>query len=245
MHIQVEAVTKTYGSMRALDKVSLDIEPGQVVALLGSNGAGKTTLLRCLSGIAAPTKGRFFYDKVEFHRDRMDLRRRVGFLPDFPVFFGKMTVVRHLAMVLQLYGVDGGEREKRCLEMLRQFDLLALAELPCGRLSRGQAYKTALAALLAVDPEVLLLDEPFASGMDPHGIAALRTELQAAVKRGHTVIYSTQILDLAERFSDRVCVIHRGEVRAFDTVADLRSRMGGPDGVLEELFRQLREEETP
>src|ERR1700685_1604526 len=119
MHIQLKDVTKKYGSMRALDKVSLAIESGQVVALLGANGAGKTTALRCLAGVAAVDSGQLLYDGGEFRRDRLDLRRRLAFLPDFPLMFGNMPVVRHLAMVLQLYGASESGWEDRVLELLR------------------------------------------------------------------------------------------------------------------------------
>ena len=131
--------------------------------------------------------------------------------------------------------------EERVLELLQDFDLLPLALRPVNSLSRGQAYKTALVALLAVDPELWLLDEPFASGMDPQGIDAFKRHARAAANRGRTIIYSTQLLDVAERFSDRVCVINKGELHAFDTLANLRIAALDKDNVLEEMFRRLRE----
>ena len=108
-------------------------------------------------------------------------------------------------------------------------------------LSRGQAYKAGLIAMIAADRDLWLLDEPFASGMDPHGIDAFKRHARAAAERGRIVIYSTQLLDVAERFSDRVCVIHKGEVHAFDTLLALRDRAGDKGNVLQEMFRQLRE----
>ncbi|MDB6068105.1 MAG: hypothetical protein JWR26_4313, partial [Pedosphaera sp.] len=116
-----------------------------------------------------------------------------------------------------------------------------LALRPVNSLSRGQAYKAGLVAMMAADRELWLLDEPFASGMDPHGIDAFKQHARAAAARGRTVIYSTQLLDVAERFSDRVCVINKGELHAFDTLARLREQARDKDNVLEEMFRQLRE----
>ena len=107
--------------------------------------------------------------------------------------------------------------------------------------SRPRRYKAGLVAMLAVDREVWLLDEPFASGMDPHGIDAFETICTPAAGRGRTIIYSTQLLDVAERFSDRVCVINKGEIHAFDTLERLREKAQDKDNVLEEMFRQLRE----
>ena len=242
MQITLESLSKRYSKVRALDNVSLEIEPGQIVSILGPNGAGKTTLLRCLSGIVAPTSGNIRYDGERFYRGNTAVRRRIAYLPDFPIAFPNNTVLRHIGMVLQLYGVDGSSTESRVMDLLRGFDLMPLIETPMAKLSRGQAYKAALSALLAADTELLLVDEPFASGMDPNGITFLKREARNSVKRGRTIIYSTQILDIAEKLSDRVCVMDRGEVRHYAPLAELQATNAGSVGtVLEGLFQQLRE----
>src|SRR5688572_5640717 len=154
MKIELRAVSKSYGKVRALDRASMEIGPGQIVAILGANGAGKTTLLRCLAGIAAPDSGAIQFDEEPFARDRLELRRRMAFLPDFPVVFYEMSVLRHIGMVLRLYGADSAGIEQRVLELLKEFDIFSLAENPLNTLSRGQVYKAALAAMIAVNPEV-------------------------------------------------------------------------------------------
>ena len=222
MKIELRGVLKAYQSVRALDHVSLEIEPSQIVGVLGANGAGKSTLLRCLAGIAAPDKGAIFFDEDEFSRDRLDLRKRIYTMPDFPFFFWEQSILRNIAMILRLYDADGDGAEGRVVQLLREFDLLPLALRPVNSLSRGQLYKAGLAAMLAADREVWLIDEPFASGMDPQGIDVFKRYARAAVGRGRTIIYTTQILDIAERFSDRVCLLHQGEVRAFDSLDKLR-----------------------
>ena len=244
MKIEIQEVVKKFKSLRALDSVSLSIEPGQVLALIGPNGAGKTTLLRCLAAIVAPDEGNMLYDGERFVRERLDLRRRFLFLPDFPAVFEEWSPLQHLGMTLRLYGLDGAGIEERVLDLLREFDLLPLANAPFGTLSRGQRYKAALVTLLTVDREVWLLDEPFASGMDPHGINAFKRHARAAAARGRTIIYSTQILDAAERFSDRICVIHRGQIRAFTATTELRRDHSAQTSALDDIFKQLREEET-
>src|SRR5215469_7895867 len=239
MQITLESLSKRYSKVRALNNVSLEIDPGQIVSILGPNGAGKTTLLRCLSGIVAPTSGDIRYDGETFYRGNTAVRRRIAYLPDFPIAFPNNTVLRHIGMVLQLYGVDGSSRESRVMYLLRGFDLMPLIETPMAKLSRGQAYKAALSALLAADTELLLVDEPFASGMDPNGITFLKREARNSVKRGRTIIYSTQILDIAEKLSDRVCVMDRGEVRHYAPLAELQAVNAGSTGtVLEGLFQQ-------
>jgi ABC-2 type transport system ATP-binding protein len=238
MKIELQAVSKSYDGKSALDRASFEVTPGQIVAVLGANGAGKTTLLRCLAGLVAPDRGLLLLDDEPFQRDRMDMRRKIAFLPDFPVFFWEMPVIRHLGMMLRLYEAGGPQIEERLITLLRDFDLLAVAETPLQNLSRGQAYKAALVGLIAVDADLWLLDEPFASGMDPHGINAFKRHAREAAKAGKTILYSTQILEVVEKFSDRVCILDHGEVRAFDTVSILNnggSRGEGLQGVFEEL----------
>lgn len=243
MKIELRGVLKSYRSIRALDQVSLEINPGQIISLLGPNGAGKTTLLRCLAGMAAPSRGNVYFDDEEFSRDRLNLRKRLYFLPDTPVLFSDQSILRNIAIILRIYEADTPGAELRVLELLRDFDLLPLAMRPVYSLSRGQLYKAGLVALLAVDPELWLLDEPFASGMDPHGIDAYKRHSRAAAKRGRTIIYSTQLLDIAERFSDQVCIISKGAVHAFDSMEGLRAHADDKDNVLAGLFKQLRETE--
>lgn len=242
MKLELRSVSKSYGRVRALDRVSLEMLPGQIVALLGANGAGKTTLLRCLSGIAAPDNGSIHYDELVFERSNLALRKRLFFLPDFPVVFYEMTVLRHIGMVLRLYDADAPGIEEKVIQLLKEFDLFTEAESPLHTLSRGQLYKTALTALIAANPEIWLLDEPFASGMDPHGINAFKHHARLAAKAGRTIVYTTQILEVVERFSDRVAILHQGELRAFDTVDVLES--GGEQTGLEQIFQQLRSETT-
>jgi len=125
MRISVESLSKRYGGVRALDSVTFTIEPGQILAVLGVNGAGKTTLLRCFSGVVTGS-GSILYDGERFTRGSMNLRRRIAFLPDFPIAFPHHTLLRHIGMVLRLYESDDPAVEARVLELLRGFDLLPL-----------------------------------------------------------------------------------------------------------------------
>jgi ABC-type multidrug transport system ATPase subunit len=243
MKITVDYLTKAYRGFRALDAVCLEIEPGQVVAVLGANGAGKTTLLRCLATVAAPSSGRILFDGKLLERGRIDLRKRLFFLPDYPALHAWPSAVDHVAMVARLYDRDEAGAADRIYAILEDLDLLGCARAPIGSLSRGQAYKTALAALIAVEPELALFDEPFASGMDPHGTLVLKQWARAAAGRGATIVYSTQILEVAEAFSDRVIILDGGRLRSYDTLAGLHAEGGAREGgVLAAVMEQLREE---
>jgi ABC-type multidrug transport system ATPase subunit len=241
MRIQTEGVTKKFLGTPALLDVSLDLAPGQIVALLGANGAGKTTLLRVLAGLATPDAGRVLLDGEPLDRARLDQRKRCHFMPDFPALFPNSSILHNLSVMLHLYDRDQPGTEERVVELLKQFDLLPLIRKPLAQLSRGQSYKASLIGLLVADPEVWLLDEPFASGMDPHGIGLFREHARAAVARGRTIIYTTQVLDVVERFSDRVVVLHQNRLAACAPVAELKQSAGQHAGSLEELFRELRE----
>lgn len=242
MRIVLQSVKKSFGARVVLDDISLNIDPGQIIVVLGANGAGKTTLLRALSAIVSPDEGQILYDGELFKRDRLDLRKRLFIQPDFPYIYPEMKVLRHIGMVLRLYGADGPGVEERVLELLQDFDLLPLIDAKLGTLSRGQTYKAALIALLAADPELWMFDEPFASGMDPHGLTSFRKHARLAAERGRTVIYTTQILELAETFADRLCILDGGQLHAFGTMAELRElTTHAGSGVLETIFSQLSE----
>lgn len=236
MHLELRELVKRFGRYRALDRVSAEIDAGTIVVVLGLNGAGKSTLLRCCAGLLSPDSGTVLYDGVELARDNLPMRRRYFFLSDWPMHFHDQSVIRNLAIVLHLYERDGPGSEERVLRLLEEFDMLLMADCPLSVLSRGQAYKAALIALLAVDPEVWLLDEPFASGMDPLGLAAFRRHALEAAARGRTIVYSTQLLELAKRLSDRVLILHEGRLRAFDALDRL-----SVNGDLTNLFERMRD----
>ncbi len=236
MKVELAGVSKIYGSKRALDHVRIELPPGRIVAVVGLNGAGKSTLLHCLAGLLSLSEGEVFYDDAPFTRDSVDQRKRFGFLPDFPIFFQTMTPLEHIGMALRLYEKDGPGADDRVLELLRGFDLMPMANTPIPALSRGQAYKVALTALIAAQPELWLLDEPMASGMDALGLREFRERARAAADAGATVMYTTQILAVAEQFSDEVIVLHQGRLHARGPAASLHA-----DGELESVLAALRE----
>jgi len=240
MHLELHRATKVFGRVRALDDVSVVFAPGEVVAVLGANGAGKSTLLRVLSGLLQPDSGDVLYDGQRLRLDDLALRRRLFFLPDFPPVFAAESLLANLGLLLRIYEADDASAPEKVLHAMKALDLLDLAEKPVETLSRGQIYKAALAALLVIDPELWLLDEPLASGMDPQGLAVLRTEVRKAAGRGRTILFTTQILEVAERLADRACVLHKGGLRMSAPIAELRRASStGTDGVLDALLQGL------
>lgn len=220
MKLRLEGLSRGFGPRRVLDGVSLTIPAGAVTAVLGMNGAGKTTLLRCLSGLSSGDSGGVFIDGEELRMGRLDLRRRLMFLPDFPPAFPGADVLENVAAHLRFWEADRPGVEVRVAGWLEALGMLPEAGRSVQGLSRGQGYKAALLALLAVDPELWILDEPMASGMDPRGLAVFRREAAAAAARGASVVYSTQIPELASAFADTVLLIAGGQVRMLDPERD-------------------------
>jgi ABC-type multidrug transport system ATPase subunit len=220
VNLRLDGLSKGFGPRRVLDGVSLTIPAGAVTAVLGMNGAGKTTLLRCLSGLSSGDQGGVFIDGEELRMGRLELRRRIMFLPDFPPAFPGADVLENVAAHLQFWEADRPGVDERVAGWLRELGMLPEAGRSVQGLSRGQSYKAALLALLAVDPELWILDEPMASGMDPRGLAVFRREAAAAAARGATVVYSTQIPELASAFADAVLLVAGGKVAMLDPERD-------------------------
>ena len=240
MKTKLEGVSKEYPNVRALRDVSLEFGDGEIIAVLGLNGAGKTTLLRVLSGLVAPSSGKVFHDGVEFLPSDAELKRRLMFLPDFPLFYPGMTPLRHIGMALRLYGRSSDGLEERVVEALSDFDISRLAWSRLDTLSRGQVYKMALVAMMVLEPDLWLLDEPFASGMDPVGLARFKRRALSAADRGMTIVYSTQIVEVNDGFADKLLVLDDGEVVAFGTSDEVRTTaLEKRNSSLYELFVKL------
>jgi ABC-2 type transport system ATP-binding protein len=222
VRIRAENLVKKFGWATALDDVSWEIEPGQIVAVLGSNGAGKTTLLETLAGVSPPDCGQVLMDGEPYRPDRDDLRRRFAYIPDIPPAPGFWTPLRFIATLLKLYQTPTEGLQERVVELLEAMDLLGVARWELRRLSRGQMYKSILAGFIAADPEVWFVDEPFSSGMDPRGLDTFKHYAREATKRGRTIVFTTQIIEVAEQFADTVCVLDHGKIQACTTSAELR-----------------------
>ena len=241
MNIEISGVSKTYGKLKAVDDISLSIGPGQIIAVLGINGAGKSTLLKLLSGLIPPDKGDVLFDGEKLTRGNVRLKKRLTVLPDYPAAFFDMSPIRHAAMLFKLYEADTSSAEEKLTALFKDFNILPCANAPLAKLSRGQMYKALLSAAISLDVDLWVFDEPFASGMDPSGLTNFRKHVKAGALRGRTIVYTMQIPEVVEGFCDKICILDRGKVIAYDTVDSITKSNSEGKKSLYDFFAEIKE----
>ncbi len=233
--LRIADLRKSYGRP-AVDGLDLLVRRGELYALLGPNGAGKTTTLRMVSGLVAPDAGRIEVLGVDLAQAPLEAKRRLAYLPDDPMLYGKLKPFEYLEFVAGLWGVGAREAEERARSLLDWLDLSQHAHELTEGFSRGMKQKLALAGALIHDPELLILDEPL-TGLDAAAARQVKDLLLSHVAKGGTVILTTHILEVAERLAQRIGIIRQGRLIAAGTLAELRERTSGAS--LEDVFLQL------
>jgi ABC-2 type transport system ATP-binding protein len=236
--IRLEKLTKRYGSFTAVDGIDLHVPRGQLFGFLGPNGAGKTTTLRIIAGILRPTAGRVYLAGIDLIERPMAAKARLGFIPDRPFVYEKLTGGEFLRFVAGLYGQDGATVEKRIDELLHLFELTQWKDELVESYSHGMRQKLIISSALIHRPELIVVDEPMV-GLDPRGARLLKDIFRAFVERGGTVLMSTHTLEVAQAMCDRIAIIQQGRIAAQGTMEDLRQQTAAGDASLEELFLRL------
>lgn len=221
--IQVENLTKDYGSRRAINNLSFQAEKGEILGFLGPNGAGKTTAMRILSGFMPPTSGTATIAGYDVVADSLEIRKKVGYMPEQIALYDDMTVFGYLKYMADLHKVENASQ--RSLDVIEQVGLTERAQSYISTLSKGMRQRVGLANALIPEPDLLILDEP-TIGLDPNQIRDVRSIIQEIGKE-HTVLLSTHILSEAEQICDRVLIINEGRIVAEDTPDNLRDRLTG------------------
>jgi len=232
--ISVRDLTKMYGSFKAVDSISFDVGPGEVLGLVGPNGAGKTSTLRCLAGIMRPTGGTVSIGRHDIQVEPVEAKRQLAFIPDEPHLFDYLTVQEHLRFIARLYNV--ADAEQRIPPLLAELELSDKLETLPGALSRGMKQKLAIACGLLHDPSVLILDEPL-TGLDPAGIKKMRHTIAARARAGVAVVLSSHLLHLVEELCTKLFILRRGECVANGTLEEIIARRPELTGrTLEDVF---------
>ncbi len=242
--LSLQSITKRYGAFTAVDDLTLEVREGEVFGFLGPNGAGKTTTLRMLAGILRPSAGRITVAGVDLLADPVRAKQSMGFIPDRPFIYEKLTGWEFLRFVAGLYGLWGRDgdptMERRGRELLALFDLDEWRDELVESYSHGMRQKLIISSALLHRPRLLVVDEPMV-GLDPKAARTLKELFREYARRGNTVLVSTHTLAVAESMCDRIGIIQAGTLRACGSLDELRADAvtGGADSGLEEIFLRL------
>ena len=243
--LAIAGLGKAFGRP-VVDGLDLTIGAGAFYALLGPNGAGKTTTLRMVAGLLRPDAGAISIFGIDALADPVAAKRLVAFVPDEPLVYDRLTPMEYLEFVAGLWEIAAAPAERRARELLDWLGLAPHAHERCGGFSRGMLQKVALAGALVHEPRLIILDEPL-TGLDAGSARQVKTVLLDKVRAGASVLMTTHILEVAERMAERIGVISGGRLIAEGSLAELRARMGGGTGTLEDIFLDLlaREGDAP
>ncbi len=236
--IQIKGLTKKYGSFTAVDNIDLDVPRGQIVGFLGPNGAGKTTTLRMIAGILRPTAGAVKINGIDVVAQPAEAKAMMGYIPDRPFIYEKLTGSEFLRFVAGLYGQAGEVVERRAHELLALFDLLEWRDELVESYSHGMRQKLIISSAFLHRPQVIVVDEPMV-GLDPKAARILKDLFREYVGRGNTIMMSTHTMEVAESVCDRIAIIHGGRIRAAGTMGELYASVEAGARGLEELFLRL------
>ncbi len=236
--IRLTEVTKRYGKFTAVDRMDLFVPRGELFGLLGPNGAGKTTTLRMIAGILVPTAGSVTIGGIDVQADPRGAKQRMGYIPDRPYVYDKLTGAEFMRFVAALHGQEGAGIEHRIDELLALFELIPWKNELTESYSHGMRQKLIIASALLHRPDVIVVDEPMV-GLDPKGARLLKDLFRGFVDRGGTVLMSTHTLEVAEAMCDRIAIVQGGRIAAQGTMADLRAQTASEGLTLEQLFLKL------
>lgn len=233
MSIAVRSLTKMYGEQKAVDDISFDVKTGEILGFLGPNGAGKTTTMKIITCFMPPTSGKVEVDGLDNAEHSLDVRKKIGYLPEMNPLYLDMNVVDYLEYSAQLHGLRGGNLHLRLKDMVHTCGLEEVRHKDIGELSKGYRQRVGLAQAMIHDPEVLILDEP-TSGLDPNQIVEIRNLIKQ-LGRAKTVVLSTHILSEVQATCDRVLIINEGRIVADGSPEQLQQDFQGAEMLTLEL----------
>ena len=239
--LSIQNVSKSYqkGEIKAVDDLMLEVPPGQIFGFLGPNGAGKTTTIKMVVGLLRPDKGTITVDGIDVAKEPIEAKRRIGYVPDYPELYEKLTGVEYLNFIGDVFQVPTDTRRRRLAELLEMFELRDAVRDLIQTFSHGMRQKLAVIAAVLPDPALLILDEPM-TGLDPKSSALFKDLMRRRCDEGKAVFFSTHILDVAERVCDHIGIIKHGRLVAEGSMDELRKLAVG-ETTLEEIFLDLTE----
>lgn len=234
--IEFRDVTKDYDGKLALNHLNLTLESGEIVGLIGHNGAGKSTTIKSLVSVINPTQGQIFVDGKELSSNRLEIKKKIGYVADSPDLFLRLTANEFWELVATSYDMTTAEVEARLGELLAIFDFASHRYEVIESFSHGMRQKVFVIGALLSDPDIWVLDEPL-TGLDPQAAFDLKKMMREHADKGNTVLFSTHVLEVAEQLCDKIAILKKGELIFYGTVEDLKAQH--PDQSLETIYLGL------
>ena len=234
--LEIQHLTKRYGSKLAVDDLSLHIRPGEICGFIGHNGAGKTTTIKACCGILPFDSGEILVGGVSVRRDPIACKRQIAYIPDNPDLYDFMTGIAYLNFIADVFGVDQAQRGERIGRYGEMFELTEDLGQPIGAYSHGMKQKLAVISALIHDPKLIIMDEPFV-GLDPKASHLLKQTMREHCDKGGAIFFSTHVLEVAEKLCDKVAIIKGGKLITSGTMEEVKG-----DTSLENVFLELEGE---
>jgi len=239
--IELKNISKKYGDFNAVKNIDLKINKGEVFGFLGPNGAGKTTTLKMITGVLKSTNGDILINNIDINKNSIEAKKQFGFVPDSPDIFLKLTGIEYLNFIADIYNVNKEDREKRIEELSEQFEIKSALNDKIQSYSHGMRQKIVITGVLLHTPPLWILDEPM-TGLDPKSAHILKIKMREHVNEGNTVLFSTHVLEVAEKICDRVAIINKGEILFCGNLNEMKMQFQ-EDSSLEKMFLEITENE--
>ena len=234
--LKIEHLTKVYGGKKAVDDLSLHIQPGEIYGFIGHNGAGKTTTLKSVVGILQFDEGEITIDGISIREQPLACKKKFAYIPDNPDLYDFMTGIKYLNFIADVFGVDENTRQERIRKYAELFELTNDLGQPIAAYSHGMKQKLAIIAAWMHDPKLIIMDEPFV-GLDPKASHLLKGMMREVCDNGDAIFFSTHVLEVAEKLCDKVAIIKGGKLIRSGTMEEVKG-----DDSLEEVFLELEGE---
>ena len=234
--LKIEHLTKAYGEKKAVDDLSLHINPGEIYGFIGHNGAGKTTTLKAVAGILQFDKGEILIGGKSVRTSPLDCKRDIAYIPDNPDLYDYMSGIKYLNFIADVFGVSAADRKERIHKYAELFELTADLAQPIAAYSHGMKQKLAIIAAWLHNPKLIIMDEPFV-GLDPKASHLLKGMMREVCDGGGAIFFSTHVLEVAEKLCDKVAIIKNGKLIRSGKMVEVKG-----DDSLEEVFLELEEE---
>ena len=233
--LKIQNLTKLYGDKKAVDNLTLEIQPGEIYGFIGHNGAGKTTTIKSCCGILKFEQGEIFIDGISVKEDPLACKQKLAYIPDNPDLYEFMTGIQFLNFVADIFGVSASDRQSRIREYADMFELTGDLAQPISAYSHGMKQKLAVISALLHDPKLIIMDEPFV-GLDPKAAHLLKITMRKFCDNGAAIFFSTHVLEVAEKLCDKVAIIKDGKLIKSGTMEEVKG-----DISLEDVFLELEE----